>query len=122
MIVKFITFAMLLVLGVFAAANTAQAQYTNPGYSYLNSRPTVSPYLNLLNSNGAGFPNYQTMVRPEIDSRDALVRQGASLQQLQQQFHDSSQGARPSQPGGQSRTGHGTRYMNYSHYYSGIRR
>ena len=119
---KSLAIAFLAVGGFFAAANTSFAQYANPGSSYINSRPTVSPYLNLLNNNSLGVPNYQTMVRPQIDQRDALVRQGASLQQLQQQFRDSSQNARQYQPGGVSRTGHGARYLNYSHYYSGIRR
>jgi hypothetical protein len=112
--------AVVAIGSFFAATNTSSAQY-NPGYNYLQSRPTVSPYLNLLNNNSFGIPNYQTMVRPEVEARDAINRQGASLQQLQQQFREASQGGRQYQPG-VSRTGHGARYMNYSHYYSGIRR
>lgn len=118
---KSLAMALVAAAAFFAASNSASAQFINPGLNYINSRPTVSPYLNLLNNNSLGFPNYQTLVRPEIDARDAIVRQGASLQQLQQQFRESSGGGRQYAPG-QSRTGHGSRYMNYSHYYSGIRR
>jgi len=79
------------------------------------SRPTVSPYLNLLN-NPAGFSNYQTQVRPFIDQQQATARQGASISQLQRQVRDVRSLA--SRRDNIRTTGHATRFLNYSHYYA----
>ena len=88
-----------------------------------NNRPTVSPYLRLLNNNGNSQTGlggasavYQTQVRPAIERRQQAAQQQAQIQgiqrnlgQLRQQF------TRPTQ--GFMQTGHATRFMSYSHYY-----
>jgi hypothetical protein len=99
-----------------AAASSAQAQISG----YYQGRgdnpvgPTVSPYLNLLQSNQFGVTNYQSLVRPLIDQGAAINRQGNSLNRIQQQINTPSAygGA-----GGSRGTGHTTFFMNYSHFY-----
>ncbi len=88
------------------------------GHSDNPNGPTVSPYLNLLQSNSQGLnTNYQTIIRPMQDQQNALQRQGAAVQQLQQQVNSS----RPSASGGRM-TGHQTFFMNYGHFYPARRR
>jgi hypothetical protein len=99
-----------------ASAGSAQAQLSG----YYQGRgdnpvgPTVSPYLNLLQSNSLGITNYQSLVKPLIDQGNAINRQGNSLNRIQQQINTPSAygGA-----GGSSGTGHTTFFMNYSHFY-----
>ena len=55
------------------SAALAQAPFSNTAVN----RPVVSPYLNLLNQNSAGTSNYYTLVRPQIQAREELVRQQA---------------------------------------------
>ena len=81
----------------------------------LLNRPTVSPYLNLLNNPNAGVTSYQTLVRPMIDERDAIARQAVSVGQLQQQQRRQSSGKRsPLDDRVQA-----ARFLNFSHYYYG---
>jgi hypothetical protein len=75
------------------------------------SRPTVSPYLNLLRRGNSPAFNYYTLVRPQQQFQQ-------SVQQLQQDV-----AALPPTVGGQEgpsglpTTGHPTQFMNYSHYF-----
>ena len=89
-------------------AASAKAQY---GSSDNPVGPTVSPYLNLLNSDQFGATNYQSLVRPLINQGNAINRQGNSLNRLQQQIGGGAG------RGGSSGTGHATFFMNYSHFY-----
>ncbi len=112
-----------------ATSVTARAQsmrpFDRPGsrpYQSIESRPTVSPYVNLANNNG-GLSNYQALVRPLLEEREELNRQWTALEQLNQQMHGSngsdnradttrgSAGGRPS----------AVRFMHYSHYFSAKR-
>lgn len=109
-------------------AASAAAQNANP---YVASTtpyvsPTVSPYLNL-GVTTTGLSNYQTLVRPLIDDREALLRQANTLQKLQQQqqqqLRDPTGGQLVNDPvrrDGTSRTGTG-RFFYYSHYYGAPR-
>ena len=85
----------------------AMAQYVG-GHSDNPNGPTVSPYLNLLQTNSQEFSSYQTMVKPIVDQQNALQRQGSAIQRLQSQAS-----------GGGRATGHATYFMNYSHFYTG---
>jgi hypothetical protein len=108
--------AALVLLSPAAAPAQNISQYSN-----IYQRPTVSPYLNLLNNNQFGISTYQTTVRPQIEEREAIQRNAASLQALQQQFQQGQQALPYSGRGGGrygSSTGHPTRFMNYSHYYN----
>ena len=114
-----ILFAAVVSILALAAPSWAFAQgaggglYT--GRSDNPNGPTVSPYLNLLNNNNQlnGLPTYQSLVRPLVDQRDAIQRQGSSLQNLKQQVN--AQGA------GGAGVGRGTgvhsQFMYYSHFY-----
>ena len=96
---------------------TARAQESP--YSNIYNRPTVSPYLNLLQPNQFGITPYHTLVRPQLEAREALQQQGSNIQRLQQQVRAQpayGRGARGRVGGLQ--TGHETRFMNYSHYYN----
>ncbi len=113
----------VLVLGGFAflapPATLAQNEPFNP-------KPVVSPYLLLLQNNGAngnGSPNYgvyQQLVKPQLDAqqnRQQNPQQGynpagsaASLQSRSPQTTGASNAVRP--------TGHAATFMNTSHYFS----
>ena len=74
-------------------------------------RPTVSPYIGLLRNNRSNMGlNYFSIVRPEIQMRDALGRQQAEQQRLAQetlQLQQQQQRAFDpyTQPGGDPITG-----------------
>ena len=116
----------LLCLAVAAQSTSAQLygynHYSDPQQASM--RPTVSPYLNLLNqsTNVDGTPRfnaiYQTMVRPQIEQREQQNVQSREMFHSQanfQRFH--SQIGLPSNAGS-PRTGHGASFMSYSHYYN----
>ncbi len=90
--------------------STPRSPFANTGYN----RPTVSPYINL-GTNSNGLSNYQTLVKPMIDDRQALERQNAALSQLQRQRGIAPQSnPRDADPNGRQ----GVRYFHYSHYYN----
>jgi hypothetical protein len=90
---------------------------------FLASRPTVSPYLNLLRRESEiSAPNYQTLVRPALEGRQMAARQQASISQLQSRV-TNMQGQMASQgQGTRFATGHPSRFMSYLHYYPGFGR
>ena len=118
--------AGILLLGLMVALpNLAQAQnYPNlsPGSAVINaplasSFPLVNPYLNLTNPLNSQIPIYQSVVRPFVDTQQALSQQGAQIQQLNRA---AAPGGRRTAYGGSASsltTGHHTQFMNYSHYY-----
>ncbi len=92
-----------------------------PDFGPINERPAVSPYLNLLNQGYAlsGISPYQTLVQPLIEQADATNRQQAQIQQLQrQQRVTSGYGGARGVSGAVRSTGHQTRFLNLSHYYT----
>jgi hypothetical protein len=106
---------------VCATAASAQAQGFGGYYQGRGDNPvgpTVSPYLNLLQSTQFGVTNYQSLVRPLIDQGNAINRQGNSLNRIQQQINSPSAGGSGYGGAPNSRgTGHTTFFMNYSHFY-----
>ena len=70
--------ATLAIAIVVAVPSRASAQYGGfyMGRSDNPNGPTVSPYLNLLQSNNAGVTNYQSLVKPLIDQSGAIRSQG----------------------------------------------
>lgn len=81
----------------------------------LYSPPTVSPYVNL-GVNPNGISNYQTLVKPLIDDREAIRLNADTLQQLRQQMRDSRE-PKGGSPG--TRAPQTSRFMHYSHFYGG---
>ncbi len=95
------------------SSRQASAQYGGYGINYGD---VVSPYLNLLAGGGAasGLPNYQNLVQPIIQNQQSNFNNAAGINQLQGQINGNG--------GGGGRAGSASRYfMNYSHYYIGIR-
>jgi hypothetical protein len=82
-----------------------------PGLGPSGASPTVSPYLNLLRNNGnGGSPalNYFTLVRPQVQSNQALLGLTYDQSQNRQAIGDLT---------GVSFTGHPTQFLNYGGYF-----
>ena len=99
---------------------------------FVNEKDTVravyDAYLNLVGSNGnPGVARYQTLVRPQLESRRNQLRTSARLQGFQNQLQQvstavgqaSSQQQRQNYP---FTTGHPSVFLNGSHYYPGLNR
>jgi hypothetical protein len=100
-------------------AGTAAAQQT----PYVR-RPNVSPYLNLLLPDANGVPGgnpgqYQTLVEPFINQQQTNQANASAINRLGAQVNSRGGGGRGF--GGTGGNYH-SRFMNYSHYYQGIRR
>jgi flagellar basal body-associated protein FliL len=105
---------------LFSLSTCVKAQQP---FSNIQQSPTVSPYLNLLNRNNTGLPNYQTLVRPAIDQQEQNVQQQQQIQKLQHQqkslISNSERGLAQRGISNEIRgTGHVTVFMDYSHYYA----
>jgi len=108
----------------------AGAQLFNPGarrnigtytQRYLYTRPTVSPYLNLLQRDPTyGLPLYHTQVRPRLEARAQARQQQRSINQVQRQVSNLSTQVRQRNQTTGFQTGHPTRFMTYSHFYPGF--
>ena len=109
-----------------SAINTLGNNRVRSIQNQLTNRPTVSPYLRLLNTNnstsiGGVQPVYQTQVRPALEARQRQQQQSRQIQQIQTDLNRMrTQYTRPSS--GYMSTGHPTRFMTYSHYYPGLYR
>ncbi len=119
----FLTTALVAVL-----ASDASAQFNRPSFnSFQNvvNRPTVSPYLNLINPGGgfdASVARYQNYVRPQLDLQQRNRQTDAQLRGLQDQFRQLEQvrasATRTSATQqAQFATGHPSVFQYYSHYY-----
>ena len=118
--------AALAVLGlsVFASEGFAQRNAAVRTQREMFSRPTVSPYLNLLTPQGQGLPNYQTLVRPMLDQRRRNQDTARQINALQSAVIENNvrdqRGETMFRP-----TGHATGFFYYSHFFpqlSGRRR
>lgn len=99
---------------------TGQARTNRPRrFDRSQRRPTVSPYLNLTRDSSAIFPDYQTLVRPQMEFRSAYQSQGRELGQLETQFDDEIRSPFSRRRLPLRGTGGGARFMDFSHYYPG---
>lgn len=88
---------------------------------YVPSRPTVSPYLNLLRNDASAATNYYTLVRPQLDQQALnyqqqmmINEQSEEIRQLQSQRVESQKlVVRVPQGNGRS----GSVYNDRSHFY-----
>ena len=117
--------AGLLVALVMTQVASAQfPTYRPPSTSPLNNainRPTVSPYLNLLQRSGNGMPTYQTLVRPMVEQRQQAARNAAQIQQLQQDLSANSRAGQVRSTGESQQvrgTGHVSGFMNHMHFFN----
>jgi hypothetical protein len=97
------------------------AGFAMPSRAAAQNSPTVSPYLNLLNSDQFGNPGgiagtYQNLVKPFIEQREAATANRNSINRLRAQIQS------PGIPrsGGTTGGSYLTRFQNYSHYYSDL--
>ena len=81
------------------------------------SRPTTSPYLNLLRrSNGGGFAfNYFQRLRPEMEFRRNAAVLGRSINSLSRQMQQQKN---RNLGGGLGQTGHSVTFLNLGGYFS----
>ncbi len=118
-------FGMLIYAAECVATSNAQAQQLLMprvgGYNQVEiaptSNPVVSPYLLLANPGQSNFYNYQTLVQPLLQQRMVTNQQNAAINRLGQQMQQAQQAPKRNGQSGRD-TGHETRYLNYSHYYS----
>jgi hypothetical protein len=104
-----VLFAIAMGSMLFAADAFAQA----PRRQMPASRPTVSPYLNLLNNNNPNVTNYQSLVRPQVNQARVNSNQAAQINRLQAKPPKSGNAGNESLRS----TGHQATWNNYSHYY-----
>jgi hypothetical protein len=110
----------------FLGAMAPDAVQSQTPFSDINTgvlRPSVSPYLNLTNQRNSGISNYFTLVRPQIQAREALVRQQAQISQVQRQVQRGQPGGVPVRGSPEIRgTGHETAFFNHLHFFPPPRR
>ncbi|HEY2895003.1 MAG TPA: hypothetical protein VGJ16_12340 [Pirellulales bacterium] len=119
------TLVVFITLGPAVANADAQVRATyNPGPAqirdYYNQTsmpsPTVSPYLNL-GVNPNGLSNYQTLVRPMVNDRDALRAQTGGVQFMPQPGR--ARVASQTRNSSDAKPRPNARFMHYSHFFGG---
>ena len=114
-----------LAIALGGVAGNAGAQTGRPFDNY-TPRPTVSPYMNLANNgnnnNGNPFLNYQLLVRPQLEQRNANQQSAAAIKQLQQ--HSGMERSHAKSAGNPKlrATGHAATRVNYSHYFPAMKK
>ena len=110
-----------LAAGILNASAFAQEPPVIGGVgSRRTRRPTITPYLNLLNrqrDSDLGL-QYFGIVRPEIQMRSAINSQSRSLGRLQRQVDDQNALIR-NQNSQLGATGHEARFLNLGSYFGG---
>jgi hypothetical protein len=79
------------------------------------TRPTVTPYINLLRRGNTPALNYYGLVRPEIQARQAIQLQQQQLDLNQAQLNQLQQGQ--AQPQGIRTTGHQTGFLTHNRFF-----
>lgn len=111
-----------VVIGFGSIVNCANAQYKPQSrpFDTQSRRPSVSPYMNLVNNNNAGAStNYQSLVRPQVDQQNFNSHSASAIKNLQRSA-DSPARSKSTGDGGNAKlrsTGHAAVRQNYSHYY-----
>jgi hypothetical protein len=109
-----------LLAGFAVVCALSQIATAQPPFANVQQQQTVSPYLNLLNRQGFGLPNYQTFVRPQLQTDQNFARQQSQIQRLQRQQAGLAAGNLNAPRGVSAQirgTGHVTRFMDTSHYF-----
>jgi hypothetical protein len=115
--------AAIVVLGTWAIGPTnvwAQSYGTGlpTGHWDNPNGPTVSPYLNLLQSGNAGITNYQSLVKPLVEGRSAINQNSSGINNLRRDVNQMG-AAMASGARGRGATGHASYFMEHMHYYNG---
>jgi hypothetical protein len=95
--------------------------------TYRPATPTVSPYMNLLRTDLGPLPNYQSLVRPQLEQRTFNRQAAQAINRTERDFRTLAQtpaAAAPLQPGRlgvrtpQTRpTGVAGQFQFFSHYF-----
>ncbi|MCH8923640.1 MAG: hypothetical protein IIA67_10905 [Planctomycetes bacterium] len=113
-----LTLVIVVTCFLIGGPPAASAQQPRRSYSpYRPSRPTVSPYLDLLRRRTGELDNYHTFVRPKQQTRAALRQQAGQFGSLQRQFGGLQRQFSSLQNTRVSPTGIGGGFMNHSHFY-----
>jgi hypothetical protein len=113
---KSVVLPLFLVAVMAAQHGVAQP----PVVRYQPSRPTVSPYLNLLRRDVGPLPNYHALVRPQIQQYQNNQVQQYQLQQQRAAIQSNRQELLRVEAAAIAPTGTGAGFRNYSHYYPGL--
>ena len=116
--------AALLVLIFAGSSAMARAQNRARPLDGESRRPTVSPYMNLINNQQGGATNYQSLVRPQLDQQKLNRKQSAAINQLRQASASAPATSRSSPYGSNGNlrsTGHRTTFNEVSKFYPGMR-
>lgn len=109
---------MVLVVGsIVLFADGLQAQ---PRPAVPASRPSYSPYMNLLWGGGRGASpalNYLGIVRPQMQMQEQAAQMQAQLYQTNQALQQTNQVLATGADALLPATGRGATFGNYSHYY-----
>ncbi len=109
---------LLLVTGIIGLGTlSAQAQTLSPPIAPRAPRPTLSPYLNLLDRANSTAFNYYNRVRPrqEFDRYRQLNNQ--NLRALDKRIDRTNEALQQSQNSQLAPTGHRTRFMDLGGYF-----
>lgn len=110
------SFVLAVVGAAVVAPEACSAQrYSRQSAASRIERPSVSPYMNLYRRGSNGLPNYQTLVRPELQQLQTNALQQSAIADLRSQVAtDEVRAQTRSLP----QTGHESRFRFYSHFYS----
>ncbi len=113
--------ASVVLMAIVAAITGLPATASGQGYRP-PAGPTITPFLDYFNAPISPLmDNYHTYVRPRAELRSNLSRLGTSVNQQNRRLDQLGQDFRQFNPSQAAPTGTGSSFMNYSHYYSGIR-
>ena len=98
----------------FVCCATFASSLVAQGPRYQPRTPTFSPYLDYFRRDVGALDVYNSIVRPNRELRSTLSRQQSTLLQGRQRIEQ----LQTQVDSGVSPTGVGSRFMDYSHYYS----
>jgi hypothetical protein len=109
---------VLLGLGILGlAAEWAQAQTFAPPTAPRAPRPTLSPYLNLLDQANSPTFNYYNRVRPRQEFDAYRQTNAQNLRSLERRVDQNQQALQQSQNSQLTPTGHTTRFLDLGGYF-----
>jgi hypothetical protein len=111
--------APMLCLGALIASASAQ----NQQFNNYTRKPSVSPYMQLLNNQTGTATNYQSLVRPQLDQRSFNQQSSSAIRQLQKGGGGTAGSSKSGVEGNKKlrSTGHVVSTENYSHYFPGMK-
>ena len=112
---------LLLITGIISLGTlSAQAQTLSPPTAPRAPRPTLSPYLNLLDRNNSTAFNYYNRVRPRQAFDDYRQSTSQNLRALDRRIDRTNEALREQSANSQlAPTGHTTRFLDLGGYFGG---